>query len=67
LRIAGAYVSDFRTRTTLASDMAQTYNQKKNVYSIDQILGHGKDEGTTVSSFFLSIKHAQIFYARWNI
>lgn len=26
--------------------MAQTYNQKKNVYSIDQILGHGKDEGT---------------------
>lgn len=25
--------------------MAQTYNQKRNVYSIDQILGHGKDEG----------------------
>lgn len=25
--------------------MAQTYNQKRNVYSIDQILGHAKDEG----------------------
>jgi len=43
--------------------MAQTYNQKKNVYSIDQILGHGKDEGTAVSSFFLSMKYAQIIYA----
>lgn len=25
--------------------MAQTFNQKRNVYSIDQILGHGKSEG----------------------
>ncbi|GAB1866584.1 Homeobox protein ARX [Camponotus japonicus] len=30
--------------------MAQTYNQKKNVYSIDQILGHGKDEDHATSS-----------------
>ena len=33
--------SDFAHAVT----MAQTYNQKRNVYSIDQILGHGKDEG----------------------
>ena len=25
--------------------MAQTYNQKRNVYSIDQILGHAKSDG----------------------
>ncbi|KOC68400.1 Retinal homeobox protein Rx2 [Habropoda laboriosa] len=30
--------------------MAQTYNQKRNVYSIDQILGHGKDEDHATSS-----------------
>lgn len=55
LRIAGAYVSDFQRRTIPASDMAQTYNQKRNVYSIDQILGHAKDEGTPKClSFFFS-------------
>ncbi|XP_011879388.1 PREDICTED: aristaless-related homeobox protein [Vollenhovia emeryi] len=30
--------------------MAQTYNQKRNVYSIDQILGHAKDEDHATSS-----------------
>ena len=25
--------------------MAQTFNQKRNVYSIDQILGHAKSDG----------------------
>ncbi|XP_014468279.1 PREDICTED: aristaless-related homeobox protein-like [Dinoponera quadriceps] len=30
--------------------MAQTYNQKRNVYSIDQILGHDKDEDHATSS-----------------
>lgn len=42
-------------RATPAADMAQTYNhQKRNVYSIDQILGHPKDEGkiSTRPSFF---------------
>lgn len=32
--------------------MAQTYNQKRNVYTIDQILGHGKDEGM-INNYFL--------------
>ena len=32
-----------RCRPTIS--MAQTYNQKRNVYSIDQILGHGKEDG----------------------
>ncbi|XP_012282148.1 aristaless-related homeobox protein [Orussus abietinus] len=30
--------------------MAQTYNQKRNVYSIDQILGHAKEEDHATSS-----------------
>lgn len=30
--------------------MAQTYNQKRNVYSIDQILGHAKSEDHATSS-----------------
>jgi len=56
LQIAGAYGSDFQRRTTFTSDMAQTYNQKKNVYSIDQILGHDKDGGT--------VKYLSFFYQR---
>jgi len=35
-------------------NMAQTYNQKRNVYSIDQILGHGKDEGKGKVLFLFS-------------
>lgn len=35
--------------------MAQTYNQKRNVYSIDQILGHGKSEGMLQIFFLLVI------------
>lgn len=59
LRFAGAYVSDFRGRATPASDMAQTYNQKRNVYSIDQILGHAKDEGTAKCHRFSFSRNAR--------
>lgn len=55
-------LSDFQRRTTFTSDMAQTYNQKKNVYSIDQILGHDKDEGTVKClSFFYQRNTRKLF------
>lgn len=38
--------------------MAQMYNQKRNVYSIDQILGHGKEDGK-YSFFFNCYQHFQ--------
>lgn len=62
LRFTGAYVSDFRGRATPASDMAQTYNQKRNVYSIDQILGHAKDEGTAKCLLISSFQETRVSY-----
>lgn len=68
LRIAEAYVSDFRRRATPASDMAQTYNQKRNVYSIDQILGHGKDEGMAKCfPFFFFSRSTRKLFVRMNL
>lgn len=49
--------SDFST-----INMAQTYNQKRNVYSIDQILGHGKDEGKHFSIFRVFFACYLFFY-----
>lgn len=68
LRIAGAYVSDFRGGPAApASDMAQTYNQKRNVYSIDQILGHAKDEGTAKCLRFSFSRNARKLFVRVDL
>lgn len=55
LRISGNFTSVIFVEKDFLR-MAQTYNQKKNVYSIDQILGHGKDEGMIRTIFFFSKK-----------
>lgn len=47
-------------RSKLAAEMAQTYNQKRNVYSIDQILGHAKNDGK--SYFLLLVLYTCIFW-----